>query len=101
MPIREAARVETTGHYPLRGNHWSIDGDWDPTKATVVSHLRGPTHGHQVVRYGSIESWSYEELRSLHDNLHEIEMGGVSASSRGSRSSDTMSATRKSLGRAF
>ena len=40
--VSEAARVETTGHWPLRGNHWSIDDDWSPTRERVVQHLRGP-----------------------------------------------------------
>jgi hypothetical protein len=96
--ISEVARVETTGHYPLRGNHWSIDEEWNPTKEKVVSHLRGPNHGHQLLKTWEIERWSFEELRSLHDNLHEREMGGVSYSSR-PQSVDTFSATRKSMGR--
>ena len=45
--VPEKARVESTGHYPLRGNHWSIDEDWNPSRERVVAHLRGPTHGHQ------------------------------------------------------
>ena len=43
-PVLEAARVATTGSYPLRGNHWSVNGDWNPTKDEVVAHLRGPNH---------------------------------------------------------
>jgi hypothetical protein len=75
--IPEAARVETTGNYPLRGNHWSIDEDWNPSREKVISHLRGPTHAHMIRAHWKIETWSYEELRSMHDNLHEQEMGGV------------------------
>lgn len=74
--IPEAARVAWTGNYPLRGNHWSIDADWNPTRDRVVSHLRG-THGSQISANYAIESWSYEELRSLHDDLHEREQGSV------------------------
>ena len=95
--IPEAARVAWTGHYPLRGNHWSVDEDWSPTREKVLEHLRGPTHGQQVVRHGKIETWSYEELRSLHDNLHEQEMGGVSFASR-SQPVNQFSATRKATG---
>ncbi len=73
--VPEAARVETTGNYPLRGNHWSIDEEWNPSREKVVSHLRGPVHGGQTAKYPNLESWSYEELRSLHDNIHEQEMG--------------------------
>jgi hypothetical protein len=97
--IPEAARVETTGNYPLRGNHWSIDEDWNPTRERVISHLRGPSHAHLIRPHWKIETWSYEELRSMHDNLHEQEMGGVSASSRyqqpASRGPDLFSAGRK------
>lgn len=80
--VPEAARVETTGNYPLRGNHWSVDGDVNPSRQTVISHLRGPTHVHMIRAHWKIETWSYEELRSMHDNLHEQEMGGVQPTSR-------------------
>jgi len=76
----EPITVATTGNYPLRGNHWSLDGIWNPSKEALVSHLRGPVHGPQLAAgYPSyqIETWSVEELRSLHDNLHEREMGGA------------------------
>ena len=76
-PIPEPIRVATTGNYPLRGNHWSVDGAWSPSKEFMVAHLRGATHGQQINVSWKIESWSYEELRSLHDDLHEHEMGGA------------------------
>lgn len=80
-PVKsEPTTVATTGNDPLRGNHWSLDGIWNPSKEALVSHLRGPVHGPQLAAsYSSyqIETWSVEELRSLHDNLHEIEMGGA------------------------
>ena len=80
-PVKpEAITVFTTGNYPLRGNHWSLDGIWNPSQEALVSHLRGPVHGPQLAAsYSSyqIETWSVEELRSLHDNLHEIEMRGA------------------------
>lgn len=77
-PVKpEPITVATTGNYPLRGNHWSVDGVWNPSKELLVSHLRGPVHGPQVSASYQIENWSVEELRSLHDNLHEIEMGGA------------------------
>ncbi len=92
--VSEAARVETTGHYPLRGNHWSIDEDWNPTRDKTLKHLRGPVHGPQIKASWQIETWSHEELRSLHDNLHEQEMGGVSGGTR-SQPANTFSASRK------
>jgi hypothetical protein len=100
--VPEAARAETTGHYPLRGNHWSVDGDWSPARETVIQHLRGPNHASRLSASWEIESWSYEELRSLHDNLHEAEGGTASSSSRaksGNRSSNQFSANRKITGR--
>jgi len=69
--VPEAARVESTGSYRLRGNHWSVDGDWNPTRETVIQHLRGSAHTGQLESQWQIEGWSYEELRSLHDDLHE------------------------------
>ncbi len=100
MPT-EAARAETTGHYPLRGNHWSVDGDWSPARETVVAHLRGPNHAQYMQASWQIESWSYEEVRSLHDDLHERYGGSVSASrqSSSSRNTNQFSAGRKINGR--
>ncbi len=68
---RPAAAVATTGHYPLRGGHWSVDGDWYPSLEQVLRHLRGPNHNHLIPADWELEQWSYEELRSLHDDLHE------------------------------
>ena len=80
--IPEAARVAWTGSYPLRGNHWSIEGDWNPSKDRVVSHMRA-THGNQIAATYAIESWSIEELKSYHDDLHERESGGTSSAGSG------------------
>jgi hypothetical protein len=81
--VLEAVRVASTGSYPLRGNHWSIEGDWNPSKEKLVGHLRGPNHGHQITASWAIETWSYEELRSVHDDLHERELasGGTAVAS--------------------
>ncbi len=77
--VLEPARVASTGSYRLRGNHWSVDGDWNPSQATVVSHLRSPSHGYRIASNWRLESWSYEELRSLHDDLHEQEQASLPA----------------------
>lgn len=58
--------------YPLRAGHWYIDGDFDPILETVITHLRSPMHREQIPAAWKIEDWSYEELRSLHDDLHEL-----------------------------
>ncbi|HZZ72841.1 MAG TPA: hypothetical protein VFE24_11350 [Pirellulales bacterium] len=79
--VLETARVESTGHYPLRGNHWSIETDWNPTKPEAVAHLRGPNHGAQILPSQHIEDWSLEEVLSLHDDLHERELAANGGSS--------------------
>ncbi len=102
--IPELARVETTGNYQLRGNHWTVEGDPSPPKPTIVSHLR-VSHANSVASYGFIENWSYEELRSLHDDVHEREGGGVAAAygysgpPAANRSLDAFSGNRKVTGK--
>lgn len=81
--ISEPVEVETTGHYPLRGNHWSVEGDFSPSRATLLAHLRSPNHVSQMKSEWIIEDWSLEELRSLHDDLHEREGGGFQSGSAG------------------
>jgi len=77
--IPEAIRVKSTGSYRLRGNHWSVEGDWNPSREKVISHIRGPHGNSQLLASYAIDGWSYEELRSLHDDIHEREGGGVPA----------------------
>jgi hypothetical protein len=98
--VPEAARVESTGSYRLRGNHWSVDGDWNPTRATVISHLRSPAHVSHLLATWQIDNWSYEELRALHDDLHERELanGGGYASRGANRGNDQFGAGRKIAG---
>lgn len=84
-PIPEPIRVAWTGNYRLRGNHWSVDGDWNPSKGTVVAHLRGGNHYYRLASYGAIEGWSIEELKSLHDDIHESEpSSGVASTGQSS-----------------
>lgn len=105
--ISEATRVEATGNYRLRGNHWTVEGDPNPSKQTVVNHLRGSNHANSVGRYGAIETWSTEELRSLHDDIHEREGGGLASPvfyakpqpQAANRSLDAFNGNRKVMGR--
>lgn len=99
--VPEPARVASTGSYRLRGNHWSVDGDWNPSKAILVSHLRSPVHGYAIASNWHIENWSVEELRSLHDDLHEREMSSSPSQNYQTSSSGghDVSARRKILGR--
>lgn len=64
--------VAWSGSYPLRGSHWSVDGSYSPSQSQLLRHLRGANHAHLIPGDWMIESWSYEELRSLHDDLHEL-----------------------------
>jgi hypothetical protein len=92
--ISESARVKTTNSYPLRGNHWSIEGDSNPSTEKLITHLRGPNHGHQIAASQTIETWSYEELRSLHDDLHEREIANGTAPASMSYSSNSYSGSQ-------
>lgn len=98
--VLEAARVASTGSYRLRGNHWSVDGNWNPSRQYVISHLRGPNHAHRLLANYQIENWSLEELRSLHDDLHESEVGAASVyqSPAASRGGSNLGAGRKIQG---
>jgi hypothetical protein len=103
--IPEIARVEAHGNYRLRGNHWSIEGDPNPSKETLLNHLRGPNHHNPASAYGAIENWSYEELRSLHDDLHEsaassgLTISGSTAAPAANRNLNAFSGNRKVTGK--
>ncbi len=100
-PIPTAIRVATTGHYPLRGNHWSVDGDTNPSKESLVVHLRGANHVNLLNPEWKIEEWSTEELRSLHDDLHEKYGPPATASAPAAKASsfDQFSPNRKAMGK--
>lgn len=101
-PIPEAIRVATTGHYPLRGNHWTVDGDTNPSKETLVTHLKSDTHVAYLKSDWIIEDWSTEELRSLHDDLHERYGPAPPVAAAPARSPSTLdqfSGSRKALGK--
>jgi hypothetical protein len=90
--VPEPIKVKTTGNYRLRGNHWSVEGNWNPTAEYVAQHLRA-AHSNNIQAGWKIEDWSVEELRSLHDDIHDREEGFrgryASSSTSSSRSSST------------
>ncbi len=58
---------------------WSVDGSWNPSRATLVEHLE--EHGVSVN-----EGYTVEELHTMHDNVHNgySAMGGTVVSSTSS-----------------
>lgn len=92
----EAITVSTTGNYPLRGNHWSVEGDFNPSREYIIQHLRS-THSQYLQASWNIETWSREELLSAHDDIHDRTEGfrGRAESSRSRSSGSGTSAFSK------
>ena len=61
----EPVEVVTANNYPLRGNHWSVDGNWNPSRELLIQHLR-TTHGNQLLATWNIETWSDKDSQSCH-----------------------------------
>lgn len=60
----------TSGQIAVRdrgGSHWSVNGDWSPSRQKVVNHLVS-THGYQRSR---VENLNLGQLLTLHDYAHE------------------------------
>lgn len=98
----EAITVSTTGNYPLRGNHWSVEGEFNPSRDYIIQHLRS-THSGYLQTSWNIESWSKEELLSAHDDIHDRTEGfrgrySGSGSSSSSKSSHFSNAPSKASG---
>lgn len=98
----EAITVATSGNYPLRGNHWSVEGHLNPSREYIIQHLRS-VHGGYLQANWNIETWSQEELLSAHDDIHERTEGfrgrhPGSGSSIVSRSSASSKAPAKVMG---
>lgn len=74
-PSNASEPPKVKGHqYPVRGGHWSVNGDWTPSKAELIRHLMadGMHRGKFSQQY--LESLSREELLSLHDDDHEFKV---------------------------
>ena len=70
-PIKKPASVVSIS-YPVRGSWWSVEQDWNPSRAKVLRHLRqSPNHNYKKFQEWDLESLSYEELQSLHSDDHE------------------------------
>ena len=52
------------------GNHWSVNGDFDPSWQTLATHLSG-THGAGLPPGADLTTMSREQLWNFHDSDHE------------------------------
>lgn len=68
----EKATVARSGHYPLTGGWWSVEGHWNPSKAFLISHLT--RHSNHASRFAKRRAWletlSIAELQSVHTDDH-------------------------------
>ncbi len=98
----QTVTVVTSGNYPLRGNHWSVEGHFNPSREYIIQHLRSVHGGYLQVNW-NIETWSQEELLSAHDDIHDRTEGfrgryTGSGSATSSRTSAFSNAPAKALG---
>jgi signal recognition particle subunit SEC65 len=57
--------------YPIRGGHWSVGSNWNPSKPEAIYHLLyHPNHSGKFSATW-LEGESLESLLSLHDDDHE------------------------------
>lgn len=61
-PVQQVRHVQA-----VSGNHWSVEGDFRPSRAEAVDHLHR-VHGKSRER---LEAMDLESLLRLHDALHE------------------------------
>lgn len=47
------------------GSRWNFEGRWNPSKGTMIAHLRDD-HGVKL----DLKDYSTSELRIIHDNVH-------------------------------
>lgn len=74
--MRSRAERETGKCYPISGNWWSVDGDWNPTVSKVKDHLfKSPNHKGGKFELPWLELLKLAELQSLHSDHHR-EMTG-------------------------
>lgn len=59
--------------YPVRGSHWSYPGN---SRADIIAHLQSGEHRGKFNR-AWLESLSYQQLLSLHDDDHEHRVRGA------------------------
>jgi len=62
----------TVAGYPVTRSHWIVNGDHAPIQEVVLQHLETPLHRNRVPSAWDLGTWTYPELRSLHDDLHRF-----------------------------
>lgn len=73
VPSNASEQPKAKGRsYPVRGGHWSVNGDWTPSKAELVRHLLADGMHKGKFTQAYLDGLSREELLSLHDDDHEF-----------------------------
>ena len=58
--------------YPIRrGQFWSIEGDFKPSRDIVLLHLRTSFNHKEALASWPLEELSLNELQSIHSDHHE------------------------------
>ena len=57
------------------GGRWNIEGNWNPTRAETMAHLRESKHVSFSTQYEPLERFSHGQLRWIHDQ-HEDALAG-------------------------
>ena len=71
-PKRLPVTVDNNGEYPIRGNWWSVEGNWNASRREVIKHLLESPNHRELRPYGSmIKRMSRAEAHSLHSDHHE------------------------------
>lgn len=52
-------------------SHWSIEGDWNPSRNKVISHLLNSSNHSGKYSLSYLNSLTLEQLKTLHDSDHE------------------------------
>lgn len=68
---KEAKKKVQTASYPLNGRTWSVNGDYNPSRQTLIDHLLyGGVHAGKFTK-DYLSQLSRDELMSLHGDDHD------------------------------
>lgn len=66
-----AAPTTPIATYPANRPRWNVEGDWNPSKAKVISHLLSHSNHRGKYNRAWLEQLSLAQLRTLHDDDHD------------------------------